>query len=334
MPSTSTTRRRLVATGGALVTAALGGCSQPFTGRSETGSRQLALSLSPLDGPLRERYVVDLTKTRPSWDEEAFNATLNGSTYTTQYHTPFFARGDDDPTYARRNGTYYHLDSHVVDERTVTHPVLRLYEVGRADDLETIPDHVSHSSLPEADQHAVQIAHFAARARGNVGGVPSGLVERDGYVYRNDDAVSASELLADAGPSHVEFRDTIYEVAVARETFHEAVYEADVDPVADADAEIETILRAELLDARVPREELPAEEREILREAMGESYRESHPYSSAFDSLLKRFGHWTYLDGNVEKDSGVESGFHRRFLMYGDRYFTYTLRFVDETTAE
>ncbi|WP_336021597.1 hypothetical protein [Halobellus salinisoli] len=330
MPSIPTTRRQVVATGGALLTATLGGCSQTLTRRSETDSRQLSLSLSSLDGPLRERYVVDLTETRPSWDEAAFNATLNGSTYTTQHRTPFLARGDDGPTYARRNGTYYHLDSHVVGEETVTHPILRLYEVGRPEDLETVRDHVPHSSLPESDQRAVQVAQFAARARGNAGGVPWGLVERDGYVYRNDDAVAASELLDDSGPSHVAFRDTIYEVAIARETFHEAIYEADVDAVADSDSEIESILRAELLDARVSREKLPAEEREILREAMGGSYRESHPYSSAFESLLEQLGHWAYLDGNIEKDAGVESGLQRHFLLYDDRHFTYTLSFVTE----
>ncbi|WP_082677641.1 hypothetical protein [Haloferax sp. Q22] len=329
MPSETTTRRRLLATGGALLTATFSGCSQ-LRPESETDARQLVLSLSPLDGPLRERYVVDLTETRPPWDETAFNITLDGEEYTTQHHTPFLARGDDTPTYARRNGTYYHLDSLVVGEETVTHPVLRLFEVGRPDELETVPDHVTHSSLPEADQRAVRIAYFAARARGNAGGVPRGLVQRDGYVYRDDDAAGASDLLEEAGPSHVEYRDAVYEVEVTRETFHEAVYRADVDPVADSASEVETVLRASLLDARVTRADLSQAEREILREATVESYRESYPYSTAFASLLKRLGHWSYLDGNVEKDAGVETGSERRFLLYDERYFTYGLRFTSE----
>ncbi|RDZ62187.1 hypothetical protein C5B90_17700 [Haloferax sp. Atlit-12N] len=329
MPSETITRRRLVAAGSALLTTAISGCSQ-LRPASDTDARQLVLSLSPLDGPLRERYVVDLTETRPPWDEAAFNTTLDGEEYTTQHHTPFVARGDDTPTYARRNGTYYHLDSLVVGEETVTRPVLRLFEVGRPDELETVPDHVTHSSLPEVDQQAVQVAYFAARARGNTGGVPRGLVQRDGYVYRTDDTEVASDLLEEAGPSHVEYRDAVYEVEVTRETFHEAVYRADVEPVAESASEVETVLRASLLDARVTQENLSQAEREILRQATSESYGESHPYSAAFASLLKKLGHWTYLDGNVEKDAGVETDSGRRFLLYDERYFTYGLRFASE----
>ncbi|CQR52923.1 MULTISPECIES: hypothetical protein [Haloferax] len=329
MPSPTTTRRRLLATGGTLLTAALGGCSQALSD-SETGSRQLVFSLFPFDGSLRERYVVDLAETRPPWDEDAFNTTLNGTEYTTQSRRPFPARGDDTPTYARRNGTYYHLDALVVGEETVTHPVLRLFEVGRTDKLEHVPDHVAHSSLPEVDQQAVQVAFFAARARGNTGGVPNGLVQRDGYVYRDDDAAGASDLIGERGASHVEYRDIIYEVELTRETFHEAVYRADVDPVAESAAEIETILQAAVLDARVTREELSQAEREVLRQATAEPYRESHPYSTAFESLLKKLGHWVYLDGNVEKDADVDPDLERRFLRYDDRYFSYTLRFTTE----
>lgn len=326
MPSSSFTRRRVLTLGGLSLAAAFGGCSQSIPGSDEP-PRELALSLSPMGGPLRERYVVDLADTSPPWDEKAFDAALDGSTHTTQGHAPFPTRGDEEPTYARRNGTYYHLDSLVVGEETTEHPVLRLFEVGRADDLETPPDRVPHSSLPAADRHAVQIAYFVARARGG-GGVPWNLVERGGYVYRNEDAIAASELLSDSGPSHVEYREVIYDVSIASETFHEAIYRADVDPVADSKSEIETILRASILDARLEREDLSAAERDVLARATSDSYRESHPYSEAFRSLLKKLDHRAHLDGDVESDAGVEPPLHRWHLLYDDRYFAYTLRFV------
>ncbi|SFG07783.1 hypothetical protein SAMN04488063_1353 [Halopelagius inordinatus] len=331
MPSSNPTRRRVVAAGGLGLVASLAGCSLNRRTDGDDGgtSRQLALSLSRLDGSLRERYVADLTETEPAWDEAAFDAALDGEEFTTRHHTPFLARGDDDPTYARRNGTYYHLDSLVVGEETVAHPVLRLYEVESAERDEDAPEPVSLGSLPRVDERAVQIAHFAARARGNAGGVPRGLVERDGYVYRDEAAASESELLSPSGPSYVEHRRTVYEVDVARETFHETVYRPDVDAVATSDSEMETILRAELLDARLARDDLSSEERDVLIEARRrEGYRESHPYSAAFESVLKKLGHWAYLDGDVEKDAGVESGLERRFLAYDDSYVTYTLRFV------
>lgn len=328
MPSNQLTRRDVVASGGLLLTTALGGCARFPSTDSETTAQQLKLSISPVDGLLRDRYVVDLTETRPPWDEEAFNATVNGSTYTTQHHTPFFAREDDRPTYAERDGTYYRLDSLIVGEETVMHPLLRLYTVGRLDRLDDVPEHVSHSDLSQADRRAVQVAYFAARARGNVGGVPWGLVERDGYVYRDEEAIESSELLDGSGPSHVEHRDSIYEVAVSRETFHETEYRATADPVADSEAEIEQLLQAALLDARLTREELSSAERDILRRAIGDSYGESHPYSDAYASLLETFNHWAYLDGDIEKDA-IESGLRRRHLRYDDRYFSYTLRFVE-----
>ncbi|MFC6825899.1 hypothetical protein [Halopelagius fulvigenes] len=328
MPSGKLTRRRALAACGLGLISPFGGCSQVSPTGTADSSRKLALSLSPFEESLRERYVVDLTETRPSWDEEAFDAALNGSAYTTQHRTPFLARGDDEPTYARRNGTYYRLDSLVVGESEVTHPVLRVYEVeGSSGDA---PDAVAHSSLPEADRRAVKIAYFAARARGNVGGVPWGLVERDGYVYRDEVAISSSRILSDSGPSRVEYRETVYEVEVTRETFHEAVYRANVEPVADSESEMETILRARLLDARIAREDLSPGARKVVRDAIREAHSESHPYSPAFESVLKKLDRWTYLDGNVEKDGGVESGRRRGYLRYDERYFGYRLQFVSE----
>lgn len=326
MPSTELTRRRALAACGLGLIASLGGCSQSSPDGGEDASRKLSLSLSPLDGSLRERYVVDLTETRPPWDEVAFDAALNGTAYTTQHRTPFLARGDDEPTYARRNGTYYHLDSLVVGEAEVTRPVLRLYEADESD-----ADAVPHSSLPRADARAVKVAYFAARARGNVGGVPWGLVERDGYVYRDEEAVATSRILSGSGPSHVEYRGTVYEVEVTEETFHEARYRPDVEPVADSESEMETILRAELLDSRIDRDDLSPEAEDVLRRARADSYRESHPYSDAFESVLTALGRWAYLDGNVEKDGRVESGRRRWFLAYDDRYYRYALRFVSES---
>ena len=327
MPSSNLTRREVLAFGGLATVATLGGCSQRYQFGKDESSAHLVLSLSELEGSLRERYVVDLTETRPPWDEEAFNATLDGTTYTTRHHTPFLTRGEDEPTYAQRNGTYYHLDSEIVDEKTVEHPVLRLYEV--ADEAD-ISDVVPHSSLEQVDKQAVQIAWFAARARDNRGGVPWGLVERDGYVYRDPDALEASALLDESGPFYVEHRDTVYEVEITRETFHEAVYRPDVDSVADSDSQMETVLRAAVLDSRVSRDELSEGERSILRGAVGDSYSEQHPYSEAYEGVLKKLGQWAYVDGNIRKDGRIESGLHRRYLLYDGRYFSYTLRFMSE----
>lgn len=325
MPSNETTRRRILTAGGLVVAATLGGCSQALPNRSDD-DRRLVLTLSPLDGSLRERYVENPTETRNPTDEAAFDAALTGDEYATQGRPPFFARSDDEPAYARRNGTYYRLDSLVVGERTVDHPVLRLYEATEED----APDGVPLSSLPKADRRAVRIAYFAARARGNTGGVPRGLVERGGCVYRDEGAIAASELLAESGPSHVAYRNAVYEVRVPRETFHEAVYRPDVDPVADTDAELEAILRASLLDARVARVDLSDAEREILRKAARDRYVESHPYSDTFASVLKRLDERAYVDGNVRKDAGEVSAQGPQYLLYDGRYSRFVLRFVTE----
>lgn len=327
MPSKKLTRRNLLTFCGLATVSSLSGCSRSDHFGTDNSSDYLVLSLSELDGSLRDRYVVDLTKTRPPWDEEAFNATLNGTTYTTQHHTPFLTRGEDKPTYAERNGTYYLLDSHIIDENTVEHPILRLYEiVHETDDAEVVP----HSSLNQVDKQAVQVAWFAARARGNKGGVPGELAERDGYVYRDPDAIKTSDLLDESGPSYVEHRDTVYEVQITRETFHEPVYQPDVDPVADSDAQMETILRAAILDSRISRDELTDEERRILKEAIWDSYSEQRSYSDAYESVLKKLDQWVYLDGDIEKDGKITSGLQKWYLLYDDRYFSYTLQFMSE----
>lgn len=330
MPSTQLTRRRFLQASSVLGATALGGCSR-LQSTDRTTERALRLSLSEMGGTLRERYVVDLEETPVPWDEMAFDAALNGSSFTTQGHSPFVA-SDDEPRYARHDGSYYHLDSVVVGKRVLTHPVLRLETVGRPSELDSVPEHVSVSDLPEGDRGAVQVAYMAARARNNAGGAPWGLVERDGYVYRNETAIAESQLLGGDGPTHVEYRGTIYEVAVTRERFHEAVYRPDVEAVAETESDIEAILQAQLVEAYLDPDDLSEAEREIVRTARQESYSESHPYSPAYESLLKRLEKWPYLDGDIEKDAGVETNPRRPFIEYGEEYLRYQLVF--ETTGQ
>ncbi|UPV99422.1 hypothetical protein M0R88_12920 [Halorussus gelatinilyticus] len=333
MPSTFT-RRRLLAAGATVCLAESSGCLDAIRGAtgsdggggSATGDRRLRLSLSRRSGSLADRYVTDLEATRPDWDEEAFAAAVAGETYTTQFREPFFAR--ENPKYAKREGTYYRLGSVVVGEREATHPVLRLRTVGSPDELDSVPDHAAYDELHEADRRAVSIAYKAARARGNVGGVPWGLVERGGYVYRSDEAVGASNLVGDSGPSHVEYRGTIYRVEVSRETFHEPVYRAEVEPVAESSDEMEAVLRARFVDARFGRGDLSKTERSILRDARSrEGYAERHPYSEAYRSVLKRLHRRAYIDGNVRKDAFAEPD-RPPLVLYDGEYYEYRLRFV------
>ncbi|WP_205428013.1 hypothetical protein [Halorussus sp. MSC15.2] len=115
---------------------------------------------------------------------------------------------------------------------------------------------------------------------------------------------------------------------MSRETFHEPVYRAEVEPVAESPDEMEAVLRAQFVEGRFDRRDLSEEERSILRAAQGNSgYSESHPYSVAYRSLLKRLGQRAYLDGNVEKDAPADSTRHE-ILRYDDEYHEYWLRFV------
>ncbi|WP_128477964.1 hypothetical protein [Halorussus pelagicus] len=329
MPSTIS-RRRLLAATGAVGLAGASGCLDAIDGVTDgqDGERRLRLTLLRETESLRDRYVTDLEESRPDWDEDAFAAALDGETYTIQYREPFFAR--DDPTYAERDGTYYRLGSIVVGEAEVTHPVLRLKTVGRPDELDSVPDHVAHGDLPGTDQRAVKIAQMAARARGNAGGVPRGLVQRGGYVYRREEAIEASSLLGDSGPSHVEYRDKIYSVEVARETFYERIYRAEVEPVAESPDEMEAVLRARFVGPRLDRDDLSADERTILREARGhDAYSETHPYSSAYRSILKRLERRAYIDGNVRKDAFAQPE-TPELLQLDGRYYEFRLRFVGD----
>ncbi|QCC47562.1 hypothetical protein [Halobellus limi] len=341
-------RRRVL---GSLATAALAasaGCLGVFDrSGADDGGRVLELMLTRRGSTLRENFVVDLGETRPEWDEAAFEATLDGEEYTTQYRKPFYSTPDD-PKYAESGGTYYRLGSVVVDEVETTRPVLRLYSAEPSAEAETADDDagdagadsngggagdgadaegvVDAGQLPEADATAVHVAHLAARARGNTGGAPWGLVQRGGYVYRDETAVETSELLADDAPAFVRYRDRRYRAEVSRERFYEPVYRATVEPVATSPEEMERVLRAGHLEARVSRSDLSSEAREIFRAAERDGYSESRPYSDAYEAVLRAIHRRPYLDGNVEKDAGVDPD-EPRLIRYGDVYYEAWLQF-------
>lgn len=320
------TRRQLLSAGGLAAATAVAGCMSEFGERDQSGddSEALRLLLSRQGDSLRESRVQDLAETRPEWDEKAFEAARKGERYTTQYRKPFMVRADESE-YAVEDGTYYELGSVVVDEAPTERQMLRLFET---EDAETpTGDAVPASELPEADQRAVEIAYFAARARGDVGGVPWGLVQRGGYVYRREGAVESSLLLTEDGPEQVTFREKTYTVETTRETFYEPVYLATAEPVAESPDRIEAILRAQLVDARVDRSELSDETRRILEQARADSYQETHPYSDAYESVLRSLHARAFIDGNIRKDAGVREE-EQQVVRYNDVYYDYQLRFV------
>jgi hypothetical protein len=317
-------RRRFLSGGLAVAATAVAGCLGDLGVGGSDPKRSLVLTLFYDEGSLREKYVVDLAETRSERDEAAFAAVLDGETYTTQYRRPFYSTPED-PTYAVRDGTYHRLGAVVVDESAEHRPVLRLREVEDSEDS----DAVRADDLPESDRRAVHIAYMAARARDDQGGVPWGLVQRGGYVYRREEALEASRLLSVEGPDRVVYRETTYAVDVTPERFYEPVYRATAEPVADSPERMETILRAKFLDARFTREDLSSEAQQIIQSARGDGYAESHPYSSAYRTVLRALHAYPYLDGDVENDA-LPDDHAGGMIRYAGEYYDYRLRFRDE----
>lgn len=330
-------RRRVLAGGIVAAAGAVAGCLDGSVAAGpENGDGDddvLRLTLDDVGETLRDEALIDFAAAGPRWDEAAFAAARDGERYTTQHRKPF-PDGDDTPTYAVHEGTYYRLDSVVVDEAEATRPVLRLFETadGEGDgdsgsDADGETDAVEAETLLEGDRGAVKIAHMSARARGNSGGVPVGLVERGGYVYRDPDAIAASELLAADGPERVTYRDIAYRVEVTRERFYESVYRAVAEPVASSPERMEAILRAHTVGARLDDADLSTDARDVIEAARRGGYEESHPYSDGYAELLRAFHERPYIDGNVRKDAAwTESGSER--VRYEDRYYDYRLRFA------
>lgn len=327
-------RRQALASGLVGVVTASAGCASLGSADEaldQNPKRTLRLTLSREEGPLRESFVVNLSETKSEQDEEAFQTTLDGDTYTTQNYPPFRS-SPEDPVYTRHEGTYYELSSVVVDETTVTRPVLRLFEVENGTSESS--DVIAAGDLPASDQRAVKIAYFAARARDNEGGVPWGLVQRGGYVYGRQEAIEASTLLGDDAPDHVRYRETTYKVEIAHETFHEPIYKATVVPVTDSPEQMEAILRAKFVDARFTRDDLSADARDVMESASSDEYSETHPYSEGYQEVLRQLHKRAYIDGNIQKDAGVQDD-GRQMLLYDEVYYDYQLRFLatEKTTT-
>lgn len=328
MDGLTPSRRRLLAGAVAGGVGVVAGCLGTDEDDSSDGDGpELGLSLSRVDGSLRDRYVRDRDDPDERWDEAALDAALAGEEYATRRRKPFFA-SPDDPAYVREDGTYYRLGSVVVDEVAETYPVLRLFEAddeSTGDGDESAVDGGEDGPLPESDRRAVRIAHFAARARGNAGGYPVGLVERGGYVYRAAAARSDSELLADDGPDRVSYRDVAYRVEVERERFHEAVSRPTAETVASDPERMEAALRARLVGPRAEMDELSTDAERIVERAAVDEYRERHPYSEAYVELLRAIDARPYIDGNVRKDAGVGAN-EKEMIRYGDEYYERSLR--------
>lgn len=285
---------------------------------------ELRLSLSRVDGPLRDRYVRDRDEPEGRWDEAALDAALAGEPYTTQRRTPFFATPDD-PAYVAHDGSYYRLGSVVVDESAETYPVFRLFAADD-EDVGSPVDGGEDGSLPEVDRRAVERAHLAARARGNAGGYPAGLVDRGGYAYRTETARADSALLDD-GPDHVTYRDTTYRVDIERERFHEAVYRPTAEAVAETPERMEAILTATFVGPRIDPDGLSAEAGRIVEDAEADEYSETHSYSDAYVELLYALDARPYVDGNVRKDAQVREN-RADMIRYGDAFYESSLRVV------
>lgn len=324
-------RRDLLAGGLVTATAATAGCLGVFV-REESNrgasASELELDLTREEGPLHESYVVDGDDPPEDWADGALTAAIAGAEFTTRYRKPFHARAED-PVYARHDGTYYELGSVIVDEVTERRPILRLSIVEEATDTSA----TSAENLPEGDRNAVRVAHMAARARDNVGGIPHGLVQRGGYVYRDPTTVEESVLLAGDGPGLIEYRDRVHEVSVARERFHEPVYRATAERVAESPERMEAILRARFVDARFDRDDLSDGARDVFRDATTETgHAESHPYSDGYAELLTAMHKRPYLDGNVEKDAGRLDG--RGTILVDGEYLDYWLAFVGASSDD
>ena len=315
-------RRAFLAGGLATVTSASAGCLGVFQDSEPTDPRELQLALDQSSGTLRERYVFDREDPPTYWVDGALEAALTDESFTVTGRRPFGPRPEESE-YVHDEGTYYLVDAVVVDETSDVRPVLRLSTVD-AEPNEV--DAISAETLPEIDQQAVDVAWKAARARGNVGGVPWGLVQRGGFVYPAEGSDRSRLLGADA-LDRIEYRGNVYAVTVARETFHRPVYRPTAHAVATTEGRMEAILRAQLVDARFDRDDVSDAAHEIIIEATQTSYAESHPYSTEYRDLLRAMHKRGYIDGNIEKDAGLGDS-HTGTIRYDDIYYEYDLRFV------
>lgn len=73
--------------------------------------------------------------------------------------------------------------------------------------------------------------------------------------------------------------------------------------------------------------DLSGQARSLLRDATGEGYAETHPFSETYRTVLTWLHARAYLDGNVEKDAYVEDP-GAGMALYDGSCYRYRLRFV------
>jgi hypothetical protein len=65
----------------------------------------------------------------------------------------------------------------------------------------------------------------------------------------------------------------------------------------------------------------------VIREARNGGHRETHPYSAGYREVLRALHRRPFIDGDIQKDAGVEQD-GRRMVRYDGAYYDYRLRFV------
>lgn len=92
---------------------------------------------------------------------------------------------------------------------------------------------------------------------------------------------------------------------------------------------MEAILKATFVGARISQADHSSEAQQILFEAEAEDYSETHPFSDAYEELLRALDKRAYIDGNIRKDAGVHAN-ENEMIQFEDAYYEYVLRFTDE----
>jgi len=311
---TPTRRRTLQATGTAALMA-LAGCLTDNRSSSQGSTEEYTLDIDRIESSPVEYalYEPDDSQLFGEPAETALANILPEGRHTTYGYKPL-----PDDGYVEYEESYYQIKYVVTGRQQMERQLVRVDTVPQE---QVSDDAILAETLERPSARIIKILHSYTQSGG--GSSSAELLRDEGYVLRRPSERESQLVTGELDGQVVTMTDSgawAYRVQVTTETIIETAHTAVAVEVTSSRSEFREVVFGSMIDTELSPEEVPAEPREILEQAIaGETYTEETPITDAFDTLLDFLGLGT-----------VQTGVNGELLWYDDEFYRYGL-YINDT---